>query len=177
MRIDFWGELIDLLGLAVLLSYDVRSLKSLLSFLMQFRQPQRIQSLMSRLNPKIVDFMKSFPPAMVPQRLETLQGKDALAFLNILPNWRRDQSVPESLDVCVVSFDPLYTRGEPWVYASQARSEPPNAADPPIAGPVPSSALFESWKKEIQNFIYTVGFLLMALGSVLVIAQIILDRR
>jgi len=177
VRLDLWGELIDLLGLTVLLSYDVRALKPLLNVLMRFRQPQRIQTLISRLHPKIVDFMKSFPPAMVPNRLETLRGKDALAFLNMLPNWQRGQNAPESLDVCAVSLDPLYTRGEPWIYAGQASSKLPNAADPPIAGPVPSSALFDSWKKEIQNFVYTTGFLLMAVGSILVIVQITLSPR
>ena len=52
----------------------------------------------------------------------------------------------------------------------------PSATHPPLAGPVPASVIFQQAEKQTQNFIYTAGFLLMFVGSVLSIVSIAIGR-
>src|ERR1700693_799622 len=55
-RLDFWGGVIDLAGLTVLLSYDVRFLNPVLIIVTRVRHIQRIKTLTTTLLQKINSF-------------------------------------------------------------------------------------------------------------------------
>jgi hypothetical protein len=158
--------------LTVLVSYDVQFLKPVLRLVMRLPNVQRANKLISRLHSGNVAFLQSFPPVMAPSRLETLRGAEAAVFVKLFPNWERGRATPESVDACAVFFDPYLLRGDSWIYASSVIADPPDSNQPPLAGPIPAAALFDQLKKQVQNTVYTAGFLLMAFATILSLVYI-----
>jgi hypothetical protein len=169
-RLDMWGEIIDLLGLTILLSYDVPFLKPILKLVMSFHRLQRIDMITTTLQQKVAVFYRTMHGPMLPERLDTLKGPDAAIFLKVFSNWSGGP-IPESgINVCIFYLT-LGTHSEPWIYAASA-AEQIHSHQQPLAGPVPVSFVFTQMEKKIQTFIYGIGFALMALGSVLSIIHI-----
>ncbi len=174
-RLDFWGEFIDLLGLTILLSNDIRLLNFLRKLLMRIPTLQRLTTLGKVIHPKVVDFIRSFPPAQHAERLETLHGADAEAFLGLFPN-QTDEEQLTDVDICVVNFSAAVMNPTVWIFAAVASKDELKQDQKPAAGPVPYSMFADQIERQQHNFIYTAGFLLMAFGSLLCLLHVALNR-
>jgi hypothetical protein len=179
-RLDFWADLVDVLGLAVLVSWDVEFLKPLRSILLHLPSVRRRAQLMSRLHQKTVSFIQSFPNALHAERLETLNGVEIVDFLRCFPNWQRNRATPEAVDVCAVNFDPNLQSVKTWIYAAEVIHQEMGQPRPhqlPIAGILPAEELSSRAEKLTQNLVYTTGFALMGFASLLSLIQIAIDRH
>jgi hypothetical protein len=169
-RLDFWGGVIDLAGLTVLLSYDVRFLNPVLSIVTQVRHIQRIKKLTTTLLQKINSFYRTMNGPMMPERLDTLVAPDAAIFLKVFPNWKSGPVPASGIGVFIVNLG-VGVNNLPSIYAANAK-EDPDPQQKPLAGPVPVEFVLTQLEKQTQNFVYGAGFALMALGSILSLIQI-----
>jgi hypothetical protein len=122
LHLEMWADIIDLLGLTVLLSYDVAFLKTVLDIILKFPKLQRTSALKANLLKKLVEFYRTMHGPMMPETLDTLEGADASIFMKTFSEWR-GKSVPKSgIKVCILYLTQGAT-GEPWIYAGSTSEE------------------------------------------------------
>ncbi len=155
-RLDFYGSLVELFGLAILLSYDVPFLQPQLLRVPSLR---RRRETLLRLKQYHGSFDESHTPMYEPQLALSLQGPDVAGFLKLFPDWGRGRPLPRSLTLYVVHGSPLRF-SEPWIF-------PSGDEDEPVATAISLSMLFTQEEREIQKVVYSVGFSLMLLGGIL----------
>lgn len=97
---------------------------------------------------------------------------DAQVFLSLFPN-RKSEGMSDRLDVCAISFSPSADRLSVWIYAAESTEAGPNPHAEPIAGPIPYEEFVNQTERKKQSVIYTAGFVLMAVGSILTLLQVV----
>jgi len=175
---DLWGELLDLFGLTVLLSNDLRSLKGLHNCLtrLPYLGLGRHQQLLAKLREGVKGFEERSLGNDMPIPIEALKGTDAVTFSKLFAGWDPHKTRPETVYACAVYLN----RDRPEVPAMVYPSDTPPLDDRrpkninSLATPTAAPVLFELLEKYQGSAIYTVGFALMALGSALLILRIIL---
>jgi len=180
-RLDLWGELIDLMGLSVLLSRDLSDdLKPLkwLAETVSYLWPRIAvtDSVVSEVRNAVSAFEKSTPNVLDPVLLQSLEGSSAVRFLELFPGWSHMQDIPSSVDVYVVNRGPTVYLVEAWLYARRGGA-PNSNSEPLLAGLAPASTIVDRGEKRVQNSFYKGGFLMMAAGSLLAIAGIVSGQR
>jgi hypothetical protein len=172
-RLDFWGELIDILGLAVLLSHDVSWLGWLHELFMLTPRLQRLTRLGLEIHKGTVQFIKSFPASLGEERLATLHATDAATFVRLFPD-RKKVPLPEDVDAIAINLAPNVQDVSVWIYAAEV-SVGPITDNQTLAGPIPYSDFVNQTERQKQNLVYSAGFVLMAIGSVLLLIQIAMN--
>lgn len=173
LRPDFIGGFLDVVGLGVLLSYDLAFLRRGL-MLMPFLR--RRHDLLNRVCRACNDFESSHPPANTPRNLQ-LSDDEISLFVTLFDDFDASQ-IPQP--VIYVSLGNEFTR-RPWVgpgfLVSTSESVHP-FIDPirPLASPLHIPELFKQEERSIQHVVYSVGFLLMVLGSVLELIQVAVGK-
>jgi hypothetical protein len=180
-RLDFWGELIDLVGLAVLLSHDLsddlKPLKWLEKAVLYLRPRIAVtRNLVLEMKDAVSKFEKSAPSVFSPWILQQLEGDTAARFLDLFPDWSHTHKAPSSIDVYVVNRGQSVYLVEPWLYARRGGA-PNSDSEPLLVGLAPAFAILDRGEKRVQNSFYKTGFLMMAAGSLLAIASIISGQR
>jgi len=159
-RLDFYGGAIELLGLAILLSYDVPFLQPQLMRLPWLRRRREALHRLRRADDAIGSEVMSYEPLQV----LTLEGEDAARFLALYPDWEPRRAAPGSLVLYLIHGNRLHSI-EPWIF--------PSGDDGiPVATALFLSTLFAQEEREIQKSVYTLGFLTMLLGGMLSLIQI-----
>ncbi len=156
LRMEFYGSWVGIVGLVILLSYDVPYLQPQLLRVPALR---RRRQLLLGLKEKHGSPDTAQTVMYVPQRALTVEGVDAANFLQLYPDWPRRRAAPKSISVFVVHGDPLHLQ-EPWVYPSDDRGIPLTAA-------LVLSTLLMQEERAIQKSVYGIGFMLMLLGELL----------
>ena len=175
-RLDFWGAALDIVGLMVLLSYDLPFLQR---WLMRYPCLRLRHDVLIRVSQACNQFESSHPPAGVPRILMSLSNDEALLFVNLFDDF--DISQMHQPIVVYVSLGDQFTR-RPWVGPGLVvpTSSPagPFGPDPiqPLASPLHIPELVKREERSIQHVVYGLGFLLMVLGSVLSMIQIGLGK-
>lgn len=173
LRLDFIGGFLDVVGLGVLLSYDLAFLRRglmLIPFL------GRRHDLLNRVSRACNDFESSHPPANAPRNLRL--SDDEIPLLATL--FDDFDAIRTPQPVVYVSLGNEFTR-RPWVGPGFLipTSEPAHPfMDPirPLASPLHMPELFKQEERSIQHVVYSIGFLLMVLGSVLELIQIAVGK-
>src|SRR5712692_4479856 len=114
LRMEFYGSAVGIVGLVILLSYDVPYLQPQLLRLPALR---RRRELLLRLKAERGSFDAARTAMYVPERALTVEGSDAGGFLELYPDWPGRRAAPKSISVFVVHGNPLLSQ-EPWVYPS-----------------------------------------------------------
>jgi len=175
-RLDFWGAALDIVGLMVLLSYDLSFLRP---WLMRYPCLRLRHGVLIRVSQACNQFENSYPPAGVPRILMSLSNDEAPLFVNLFDDFDASQ-MPQSI-VVYVSLGDQFTR-RPWVGPGIRVPAPapagPFGPDPiqSLASPLHIPELFKQEERSIQRVVYGLGFLLMVLGSVLSMIQIALGK-
>lgn len=157
LRLDFWGSLIELIGLVILLSFDVPFLQRLL---MRWPSLERRHNLLVELKAdslaatNLGEWFQTF-------HKKTLMGADIAPFMRLFPDRDQKQKMPQSLGV-FAHYDNRRRFPNPWIYPSVDQE-----GIPPLATPLPLPDLFTNEENDIRKRVYTLGFVLMFLGSVM----------
>ena len=103
-RLDLWGEVLDLLGLTVLLSNDLRWLKGLHNCLtrLPYLGLGRHQQLLTKLQKGLKKFEEEHMGNDMPMLIETLKEEDAANFSKLFAGWDRSKVIPETVYACAV---------------------------------------------------------------------------
>jgi|HubBroStandDraft_6_1064221.scaffolds.fasta_scaffold578095_2 hypothetical protein len=156
-HLDFWGSFIDLVGLVVLLSYDVPFLQNVLLRLPTLRRRHDfLNELKTRSKPS-ADLAESFQTFA----MKTLTGSDVPSFMRLYPDRDRRSAVPKSLSI-FAHYENRLRFPDPWIYPSL---DP--AGNSQLASPLSLPSLFTNEENDIRKIVYSVGFVLMFLGSVM----------
>ncbi len=161
-RLDFYGSVLELLGLTILLSYDVPFLQPVLLSMPALRRRRRS---LERLRAEQGRFDASRHTQFVPERALRIEGRDAATFLALYPDWRRARKAPQFITLYAVHGNPGLSN-EPWIFPSDEQDEP-------MATALFLSTLLLQEEREIQRIVYSVGFTLMLAGGLLSLLQII----
>jgi hypothetical protein len=164
-RFDYWGTLLDLFGLAVLMSQDIEALKFLDKFARRFPGMSRLQEIAERFRNAIKRFENAFPAIQQEMRLDTFEGPDAEIVVGLLSNAK--EAIPEKIDLCACYVGQSLQTMEIVVWAAH------EGALKLLAGPMTEIAFIEKLDKKMHNFTYTAGFTMMALGSLLFLLSIV----
>jgi hypothetical protein len=164
-RFDFWGTLIDLFGLAILMSQDIEALKFLDNLVQKVPGMSRLQTIAQRFRALIKSFEGAYPAIQEEIRLGTFEGRDAEIVVELLSNAK--EAIPEKIDLCACYVGQSLQTMEIVVWAAR------EGVFKLLAGPMTEIAFIEKLDKKMHNFTYTAGFTLMALGSVLFLASIV----
>jgi len=160
-RLDFYGSAIELMGLAMLLSYDVPFLQPRLLRLPWLRRRREALHRLRGADEAIGSEVISYEPLEV----VTLSGKDVGRFLALYPDWEPGRAAPGSLVLYLIHGNRLHSM-EPWIF--------PSGDDGiPLAKALFLSTLFAQEEREIQKSVYTLGFLTMLFGGILSLIQIV----
>jgi hypothetical protein len=154
--LDFWGSLIDLIGLVVLLSYDVWFLQAVL---MRWPPFERRHTLLLKLKADSAptdDLGEQFRTVQV----KTLIGADVTLFMRLYPDRDQKQAMPVTIDV-FARYGNRMRNPEPWIYPSV------DGGNSSLATPLFLTALFTNEDNDIRKVVYAMGFVLMFLGSVM----------
>jgi len=160
-RLDFYGSVLELLGLTILLSYDVPFLQPQLMRVPRLRR--RHQALI-RLKVDHGRFDESRHTMYVPERTMRLEKEDAGAFLALYPDWRSGKEAPGPIFLYAVHGNPAQSN-EPWIFPSNEQEEP-------LATALFLSTMFVQEEREIERMVYGIGFALMLAGGILSLAHI-----
>jgi hypothetical protein len=155
LRLDFWGSLVDLIGLVILLSYDVWFLQPIL---MRWPSLARRRALLLKLKAQSMptdDMSEQFRTFLV----ETLTGRDVALFMRLYPD-RGQLQKPTSVEV-FTRFGNRIRNPEPWIYPSAG------GENSSLATPLILTALFTNEENDIRKIVYAVGFVGMLIGSVM----------
>ncbi len=177
-RLDLWGEVLDLMGLTILLSNDVRWLKGLHNCLtrLPYLSLGRHQCLLGKLQKGLKKFEEQHMGNDMPMLIETLEGTDADTFSKLFAGWGRRNVVPETVYACAVYLNRDRPEVPAMIYPSDTEPlddrKPKNIKN--LATPTAAPVLFELLDKHQNSAIYTPGFALMALGSILLIIRTLL---
>jgi len=161
-RLDFYGSLLDLLGLTILLSYDVPFLQP---GLLRMPPLRKRREALAKLQAGHGKFDESKHTVYVPERALRIEGSDAAAFLALYPDWRRAPRVPPFITLYAVHGNPAQS-SEPWIFPSDEEDEP-------LATALYLSTLLLQEERQIQRMVYSVGFALMLAGGITSLLQTI----
>src|ERR1700693_1715164 len=160
LRLEFYGSAVGILGLVILLSYDVPYLQP---HLLRLPALRRRRQLLLRLKEKHASLDTEVTTMYVPKRALTVKGTDASWFLRLYPDWLRGRPAPNSISVFVVHGNPLHAQ-EPWVY-------PSDDGGVPLTTALVLSTLFMQEERAIQKTVYSIGLLLIVLGELLILVH------
>jgi hypothetical protein len=156
-RLDFWGSLIDLVGLAILLSYDVPFLQPMLMRWPSLERRRNLLHELKRLSAPTSSMDKWFQTFA----LKKLIKPDVAPFMRLYPGRDRKQAMPESITV-FGHYDNRLRYPDPWIYPSV---DPDGKSQ--LAGALILPTLFSNEETDIRNTVYSIGFLLMFVGSLM----------
>jgi hypothetical protein len=160
LRLEFYGSAVGILGLVILLSYDVPYLQPQLLRLPALR---RRRQLLLRLKEKHASLDTEVTTMYVPKQALIVRGSDAANFLALYPDWPRRRVAPSSISIFVVHGNPLQAQ-EPWIY-------PSDDGGVPLTTAMVLSTLFMQEERAIQKSVYSIGFLLMLFGELLILVH------
>jgi len=175
-RLDFWGAIFDIAGLTILLSYDLPTLREVLMMIPKLR---RRHELVDRIARKADELLRSSPGVNFRHELMVLNEGDADALATLFDDY--DQSRAAGVLVAYAAIGNPYLN-LPWVgpgvRAATPVHEGPFGPDPiqPLSTPLQVQDLRKQEERRIQARAYTMGFVLMVLGSILSIAQMALGH-
>lgn len=160
-HLDFWGSLIDLIGLVILLSYDVPFLQGVLMGLPSLKKRHStLLDLKTRSAPtsNLAEWFQTL-------NMMTLNGAEVAPFMALFPD--RDRSIRTPQSVFVLAYFANRLRNpEPWIFPSSDAS-----GTPQLASAISLPVLFTSEENDIRKSVYTIGFILMFVGSLMYLIQ------
>ena len=156
LRLDFWGSLVDLVGLVILLSYDVWFLQPIL---MQWPPLDRRHALLLKLK---ADSAPTDDPSeqFRTVHVKSLKGADVAPFMRLYPDRDQKQTIPTSIDV-FARYGNRVRNPDPWIYPSL------DGENSSLATPLFLTALFTNEENDIRKWVYSIGFVLMFVGSLM----------
>lgn len=168
-RLDFWATLLDLFGLAVLLSHDVEVLKFLEMFARKVPPLSRLEAIEYRIQGGVKRFEYASPAIQQEMYLDTFEREDKAIVLGLFTITKEAQ-IPDAVDLCACYVGVGHTL-EIWMWlANKGQFNPlltSISTDTVLAGRI---------EKKRQNFIYTVGFTLMAISSTFLLISIVINN-
>ncbi len=166
-NLEFWGTLLDICGLIVLLAHDVPYLQPLLR---KLPLVHRTDQLLRKLKAECVGLDIKVPAIFSPRPLSALSGSEARALLKLFPDWPPDRKSPQEISLTalvgtkarVAEFleDPLILPALPNGPAAQTGA---------LCKPIPLSLLLQRAETRLQHQLYGWGFFLMFMGSLLLL--------
>ncbi len=169
-RWDFWVTLIDLLGLAILMSQDVESLKFLDNLARKLPRMKRLEDIERRFSEGIRRFLYSSHPLEESAKVETFGDQDVKALLDLFPSIKTEE-IPNSVDLCAAEVGISPPTTEIFVFVTRE-----GQLEPFITGAITDETFKTQLEKKRRNFTYTLGFRLMAFSSLLLLFDIVLHN-
>ena len=169
-RLEFWVTLLDLLGLAVLMSQDVEFLKFIYTFTAQLPPLKRWQVIEGRVQTAIKKFVYASPAIQETLLLETFRAEDAKVLISLFPI-KRSPTMPDEVDLCACFVGMSFASMEIMVWLANK-----GTFEPILVSAISDTELGAQLEKKKRNFTYTAGFTLMAVSSLLYLAKTIVNN-
>jgi hypothetical protein len=134
------------------------------------------QQLLAKLQEGLKKFQEEHMGNDMPMLIETLKGTEAANFLQLFASWDRRKAIPETVYACAVYLKRDRPEVPAMIYPSDVK--PLDDRNPEgingLATAISAPVLFELLNMRQSSAIYTPGFVLMALGSILLILRALL---
>lgn len=164
--VEFWGILLQTIGLVVILANDVSYLRLLFRKLPFVRRTDQI---LQRLKTQCARF---HPGGAVygPRALGNLTGSETRSLLRLFPDWQPGKKMPEQIELTALvgtqaRIADLCT--DPLIEPALSSQNPERAEV--LCNPIPLSLLSQRAEMIIQRRLYSYGFAFMLAGSFLLL--------
>jgi hypothetical protein len=168
-KLDFWAALLDIVGLSVLVSHDIDMLKFVYNLATLLPPMRRWHNLDLAVQTVVRQFADQYPGAEQETLLASFQGKEATDLTSLFPV--RSPDVPEEVDLYAMFVGPTFPSEEIMLWLTRG-----GETRGQLVRPMTDTELADRLEKKKQNFIYSLGFALMALASVLYLTGVIVNH-